>query len=271
MTLGGLVLFALAGCAILDAVEETKESIEDVKNVVDGLTNPIVTQGIVLGVQEPDDPALADIVSTTDLGKGTAVTVFLADAANAEEIESAPVSGAQVTVDGSDVVDATEQEAGVYSVDPGVLAYKVDDVWTVEVQVEGEKEVGLIPVLLPAAADLDPPSQIEPGTDVALDFSGMGFASALVVVLNSQGDVTWTNEPDSASEVLGITQSEGDLTELVVPGADAFPKDDLYALGVAGMVHSKDTDIENMNTVLSSLMAGKMRFYGVSAVKIPGR
>ena len=51
---------------------------EDVKNTYDGLTNPLVIQSVVLGVEADGvDPTILDQV---DLDSGVGATVFLADA-----------------------------------------------------------------------------------------------------------------------------------------------------------------------------------------------
>ena len=53
-----------------------------------------------------------------------------------------------------------------------------------------------------------------------------------------------------------------DCCKVVIPGA-AFPESGVYAVGVAGMHVGETEDYEEVNTALSSFLAGEMSFYGV--------
>ena len=88
-----LVLLALTGC---DLLASGQDQIDDLQDTLDGLTNPLVVQGIVLGVAEPESSEID--LSKTDFSKGTVVTVFTADAASVNEIENAPVTGASISI-----------------------------------------------------------------------------------------------------------------------------------------------------------------------------
>ena len=43
-----------------------------------------------------------------------------------------------------------------------------------------------------------------------------------------------------------------------MPGAEAFPSDGIYLSGGSGMRHTGASDLDEMNTALSTLLAGKM-------------
>lgn len=269
MTLS-LTLLSLTACGILDKVQETKDKIEEVKDAVNGLTHPMVMQGVVLGIEDPDNEVIAEAVARSDLGRGTTISIFLADAAEADQVDDAPIVGATVTVDtGDDVQELDANESGVYEIPAGALAYGDDAVWSFEASVTGEDAPGRLSVVLPPAATLDIPAEWNVGEDLVLDFVGMGFDSALVVVIDGRGAVSWTNQPDSVSDVLGMQPSGEELEELQIPGSRAFPEPGVYAVGVAGMDASDDATVENMNRVLSSVQAGKMRFYALRTVGLP--
>lgn len=261
-----VVFLGLTSCAWLDSAQQT---VEDVKDAIEGMTNPLVFQGLVLGAEEPSNPDIADVLLEAGAEQGTVVNVFLADAASLDEVESAPVVSATVEVVTDDgVVQAPGDGNGLYSVEPGEdgATYADDGRWTVEVSI-GEM-FSTIAMDLPAAADVSVPELHDPLTPMDLDMTGQGFGAALVLVMDQNGVVTHTNEPQGVSDVIDLSQGGEDLTVYSIP-ADAFPDESLYVIGVAGLGHSLGEDVDNMNTLLSSLMAGKMRFYATSTVQLP--
>src|SRR5262245_22332243 len=91
-----LVLLApLGACGLFKSVGD---GINHVGDTIGGLTNPLVVQGIVLGVDAPQGDTSGLDLSDTDLKQGCALTVFLADASDPSQIEDAPVIGAGVDV-----------------------------------------------------------------------------------------------------------------------------------------------------------------------------
>lgn len=235
-------------------------------NTYEGLTNPLVAQGLVLGIAAPDSE-LIDL-SQTDYGEGTAVTVFLADAESADKLEEAPVEGADVSVRGDfGDVPADETGGGAYSIVPGELTYADGATWTVVADVQGE--VGRANVDLPPPAAFQIEQDHAKGEPIDLDFTGKGFTSALIVVMEVEsGDITYSTEPKDIRDVYELTRSNEEIGVVQVPGT-AFPDEKVYALGVAGMVHTQAADLEGMNTALSSVLAGKMKFYPVVTAQLP--
>ena len=75
LALTTFLAFALTGCV----------AIQD-------LTNPLAAQGVILGVELPEDPELAAIAQLTGLVDQTIATVFLADG-----IQQRPITGAQIS------------------------------------------------------------------------------------------------------------------------------------------------------------------------------
>ena len=71
MLLTAALLFT--GC---DLLEEAREELTD-------LTNPLVGQVMIVGIAEPDDPTVAQALEGTDWEQGVFAQAFLADATNA--------------------------------------------------------------------------------------------------------------------------------------------------------------------------------------------
>lgn len=243
-----MLLLMLASCNFQDILDDATTTFE-------GLTNPLVVQGWYVGVAEPESDQID--LSGTDFDKGAALTVFLADAGNANELDKAPVSGAGVQADG---VDLSEESDGAYaaSSDDG-LTYTEGGDSLVSVQIgDGMAEAT---VLTPAAADANIPTTGALGANLTVDLSGQGFDNVLVVVLDmASAEVVWTNTPSDIKGVYDFATAD-QVNSLTVPGAEAFAGSGVYAVGVAGMNKADSDSFVDMNTALSSVMAGKLRFY----------
>lgn len=240
------------------------EQIGNIKNTVDGLTNPMVSQSLLLGVAEPDSEDID--LSGTDFDKGAGLNVFLADASSVDDLEEAPVSGADVRIRIGDAaaVDVGEGADGAYSAtgDDG-LSYSggADAVLTLDYGDETSQSS----VSLPQAPDVTVPTSHAAGQPMTLDLSDGSYDAVLAVVLNvTSGQVTWQNRPETVREVYDFTHgTSGAVTELTIPGS-AFPSGCACAVGVAGMRNASSDEFVNQNTALSAFSAGKLKLYPVA-------
>ncbi|MFT4626822.1 MAG: hypothetical protein ACI8PZ_005502 [Myxococcota bacterium] len=245
------LLLSLTGCAIVDAVNDLRDKIGE-------FTSPVVVQGIVLHLEPPDDALLAAAVADAAITPGLTATVFVADARTAEELDQA-VSGAAVRLQG---VAAAEGDPGIFSVWPDDgLTYRAGAEWVLKVETDAGAE-GTLKVTLPQPVPVEVPEEHEAGTPMRIDLAGLGYDSALAYVFDTDGGITWTNQPTNALEVFDLTQSSADVKALEIPGS-AFPDESIYAVAVAGMRHSTSEQVDGVNTFLSNLMAGQMDLYPV--------
>ncbi|MCA9492736.1 MAG: hypothetical protein H6736_13015 [Alphaproteobacteria bacterium] len=258
-----LALLSLTGC---DAFQKAKGTLE-------GVLEPVVVEGIVLGIEAPQGAGADTIFSGSDYQAGTSVTVFLADAKEVDEIENAPIEGADVTMtDQGAPVDIPELGDGGYALAPGQqLPYAAESTWTLSVsRTSGdETSVSTATLLLPPDHDFADqiPAQHDLNVAIDIDFTGLGYDTALIVVLDEDG-VAYSNEPSTIRELYDFTHGNGDLGVVTVP-ADIFDAQSLYLVGVAGMTNTRAADLDEANTALSTVMMGKMRFYAVSTVVLP--
>lgn len=240
---------------------------EDLKDKFEGYTNPTVIEGIVLGVAEPDIDGFD--LSKTDYNKGTAALVFLADAASADEIEEAPITDATVSIlsETSGKVGLSHEGEGSYSADSDDgLEYTVGE--DLDLTVSLDESTSKVSVTAPAAADVDIDEQHTAGQAITVDLTGLSYSSVLVVVFEaSSGDVTFSNNPDTIKEIYEFTHGGSDGLVVEVPGS-AFPSQSLYAVGVAGLKNAGEDDFSGANTLLSTYLAGKMKFYPVSTIPL---
>lgn len=252
------LLFLATGCDLFD---ESKE-------ILSGLTNPLVVQGMVLGIEAPDAEGID--LEGTDYEEGTLMVAFLADAANVDEIEDAPVTGASVRLEGDVMgsIEATEAGGGSYTITPDQGVAYVDGAdWTMVVGVDGELSTATL--RLAEEVTLTVPEQHSQDSPISLDLTAGAYDSALVVVLDGRsGEITYSNEPAGVKEYYDFTHSTETVGVVEIPG-EAFPEQSLYAVGVAGMLNSGADDLDGMNTLLSAVMVGKMKFFPVSTIVIP--
>lgn len=243
-------LLALTGC---DLFEQGRELFDD-------LTNPLVALGLVLGVEEPPEGDLAG----TEFEPGTSLALFLADASSVDDLEQAPVSGATARLQ---QVTATEAAPGVYAIDPtNGPAYAAGAVWSLRVAI-GDSEAEAR-ITLPDPVDFDAPDQHEPNTALSVDLTGQGYDGVVAVVIEvSSGEVTWSSQPETIVDVYELTHGSAEVGLVEIP-ASAFPGEDVYLVGVAGLQNTPGEGIEGVNSVLSSFVAGQLVFDVVSTVPL---
>ena len=261
-----LLLANLSGC---DLIAQGRQKIEDVKDKIEGLTNPLVADGVILSFVPPQ----SDVIdfSNTPYSEGTITTIGLADAKNAADLANAPISGAAVTVRGNVQIDAEETSPGIYTVELGSeLEYTANQTWGIDINPAEAEEIATVSLNLPAPIDLSSiTEQHTANQSLVVDVTGAGFQSAIVLVMDgATGNTTYSNEPKTITELYNFMTGDEEITSVEVP-AEAFPNQTLYLVGIAGMVHTTEDDIVNANTALSKFMAGQMHFATTSTVEIP--
>ena len=245
-TLPLLLLLPLGGCDLFN----------NGTDIVNGLLNPLVAEGILLATVPPDTGDTAGDsfdIGDAGLSEGTTLTLFLADAASVTEIENAPVTDATVFIHGE---EATGGEGGLYTAAGGGLVYEDNATWNLQVDVADTSATAALH--LPGEPTFTLPA-LTANTAVTLDLTGQGFNSALVVVLEGTSGVTYSNQPEGIREFYEFTRGTDEITTVEIP-ADAFPGDGVYAVGVAGLVNTTSDDLTEMNTGISAIMSGKMVF-----------
>lgn len=260
-TIALVALLGAGGCA----------GVDEVKDKVEGVTNRFVLEGLYLGIAEPDDPQLQDMLSGTDYDKATTLKVFLADAGDVTEIQNAPISGADVSflsdANGGSIA-LVESSAGSYSLPDGSgVVYTAGE--TVSVSADYGGTTHKAPVDAPAAADAGIDTSHTAGTAMVVDLSAQDFDSALVVVVDANGQVTYSNEPTSIEDLYNFTHSGTWSGKISIP-AKAFPDETLYAVGVSGLYIADPNEFTEVNTALSTLMAGKLKFSPVCTIPNAG-
>lgn len=241
-----------AGCSVADKIN--------------GLINPLVAEALILGVEEPSAPELDP--GSVGFHPGAGATVFLADAKSPDELEDAPVSGAEVTYrDSAGSFTMEEDDGGEYrvdSVETQGFDYVADDDAEVTATIDGEAHT--VSVHTPATVDLTVPLTHPAGQPLVLDASAADIDNLLVVVFRADtGDIVFSNQPKDIGEFYQLAHSAGQRT-VEVDGA-ALAAESLYGVGAAGLTNGTESEFEDVNTLLSAIMAGEMRFYPVTTIE----
>ncbi len=257
MLSASILLFS--GCSLLD------DALKD----LEGLTSPLVAQAFFLGVAEPDDPTIAQALADSDLGLERIIQVHLADAASVDDLTQAPISGAIVDlqVGSSGALELEESVDGAYvATSADGLVYTTGQNASVSITI-GES-FSTLAISLPQAVEATVSADWDSNSPMTVDLGG-AYDGALGVVFDvASAEVTWDNRPAGIQEIYDFTHGDGDVTELSIP-ASAFPGPSVYAVGIAGVDNADPETFENVNTLLTSFVAGKVRFYGVSTIPLP--
>ncbi len=249
----GFAAAALGGCAQLG----------DIKDKVEGVTNRFVLEGFEMGLLPPEDDTIASALAEADLGEGARVTAFLADATEADQLEDAPIEGADVSfvssVYGSILL--REEGDGAYTLDAGDgLAYVANEEAVLRASYGGANRSASLVTPQAPRAGID--GWHEAGSPLEVDLRGQGFDAALVTVLDTAtGEVSFSNLPETAEDFYDLARGAGELV-VTVPGG-ALASEGFYAVGVAGVVTADEADFVEVNTALSSFMAACFRFSAV--------
>ncbi len=95
------------------------------------------------------------------------------------------------------------------------------------------------------------------GADLELLWGGQGFHSAVAVVVDAAGTVTWTDDPADRDGLANANAIDTDRT--LIPAA-AFPAVGDYAVGLAPCVRTFPNDLVQLDPGSSAVRAGQMTF-----------
>jgi hypothetical protein len=236
-----------------DAVDKLKEDFED-------LTNQFVLSGFVIGAEDFQHELIdMDLAGQMSIARGQ---VFLAEAQiGGNEMEPAPVTRATVVLDSSSNSELgfTEDGDGFYSVgSEDGFVYTLFESLTITAD---NGEAHTITVETPEAADFDVSDNHALNSEMVIDLTGQGFDSYLVAITAfPSGEVVYSNEPASFSDLYTLANGTGtEVTDVVIPG-DAFAAEGIYLVALSALVSTDGVNMDNMNTALSSMLAGQIAF-----------
>jgi hypothetical protein len=239
------------------------DQIKEWRDQVSGLTNRFVVEGVYMGVEEPEDDRIASVLEETDFGDGSSVTAYLADASEIDDLENAPITGATIAFHSPATggYNLDEESNGKYTLTD--VTYVPGE--TVKLSSTYDGTVREIQVTVPASPDGGIPWEHTEGTGMTVDLTGQGYDSAMVVVIDIVNrTTTFSERPESISDFYNLAHGDEAALTIDIP-SEAFSGQSLYAVGVAGVVFSEEDDYQEVNTALSTFMAGRFVFEAVCA------
>ncbi len=245
------VLALLApGCRLMEGIRNIREAVE-------GVTEPVVLGATAIGVSPPSDPRVAFALSQTELASGARLTAYLADASAAGSIEDAPITGEALSVRfAGGEIGLVEEEGGRYAASGADgFEYVAETLATVSLD-GGQRSVE---GALAPDPDFVAPARHTPGAPIVVDLSGQDVDGVLVMVLDLvTGETVWENTPRDPMELFTFATSGG-ASVVEVPG-EVFETPGLFALGVAGTWNADSESVVGVNTALSSFFSARFRF-----------
>ncbi len=245
----------LAGC----------DQLEDVKETIEGLTDPLVVEAFLIGAAEPETD-LIDLEETA-FADGASLRAFLADATSLEDLEAGALDGAAISIKSASLgtLELLSEGGGLYTANgqDGLEYFAAED-YVISANYDGENHT--VAVTAPQTVQIELPETHTAGEKLLVDLTDYDYDAVLVAVLDVQtGDITYSNEPDGIQEMYDFTHQTDTVKRHEIPGS-AFSQPSVYAVGVAGMRNAGVDDYTDMNTGLSSFMVGQMRFYALQAM-----
>jgi hypothetical protein len=224
-------------------------------------------QGELLDMVAPTDPWLVEVLDGTPYLTDTAMYfgVYVARATSQEALEQGRVADLPAvyfyTAAGEEGPLLPGPIAGLYT-----LPSEQYGGWYVEQTYLDVKSgtvaswQGSAELLQPSYAIVERPHIYPLGVPLVLDFANQGFASGVAAVIDSDGVVTWTNDPASITEM--YQQNARPASSVEIP-AEAFPAAGDYAVGLAACVRTFDSDLDQLEPELTALRAGRMQFWRI--------
>ncbi len=230
----------VSGCALF----------EELKGVVDELTEPVVMQAVAIGV---DDGGFD--LTGTEYEHGGAVQVWVTDANTSSGFSPATNARVSVISDANGSFALLEVEPGHYAVtNEEGLRYSPNDDIEIVSEYAGERQ--RITMRTPPAAEVDIPAQQPAGLGMNIDLTGQGFDNAMIVVfalnaVTGRTQLVWQAEYDKTQP-----RDASNLEQDIPPSV--FEQDHLFVIGVAGLTAADQSDLHGLQNLGSGMLAGSM-------------
>ena len=235
LTIGWFFWTGLTGCRLFGSIQEA----------VDLLENPVTMQGIYVGLEVP----LGLDTAGTALESGAQAQAWVQETST-DGVKTAVGSKVSLVSDRAGSVKLAEEE-GYWSAN-GLdgLEYVEDDDVQLIVDVGGARSS--IRMSTPYGAIVDIPENHTAGVSIRVDMTDQDFDNGGVLVANLlTGEEVWRSEYDVQEPI------DPDNLLVDIDGA-VFGPDQLYAVGVLGLVASEEDELRDLNKIGSGMLSGVM-------------
>ena len=244
----------LNGCAYIDAIGKKFIS----------LTNPVAMSGIIIGLAPPEDEQFVEILEQSEIALGTSITLIVANAAGASDLESAVVRDAEVTIVEEDFTVRLEKNTGSYIVTPEEgLEWIPGAKWTFNVSLPDRPNPGKVKIKLPKPIRADLPPTVNLGEKLVFNLKGQNFDYAVAAIFDLDGQLLYDSKPTNIKQMVELVTRTEPVEKLVIP-KNAFPAEGIYLMGIAGLNETDDENLTDLNSALSKFFYGQMKLLPVA-------
>lgn len=225
--------------------------------------SPVALQGQLLDVPAQADPWIAEVLAGTPWGDpGVRGSVWVT-APPEPGVPPAPVDGLAPTISTFNERSWLLRPAGTpgrYDLAPvSDMPWVPFDAMEVRSGAVGAWD-GLANALVPADAQIWQERALPLGGALVLEWGRQGYQSAVAVVVDASGAVTWTDDPADLDALVAANTRGADRT--TIPAA-AFPAPGAYAVGIAPCVRTYADDLVALDPAASAVRVGRMVFWRV--------
>ncbi len=227
----------------------------------------IALQAQLIEVTASEDPWIsARLAAAPFAPPGATLQLYVARATDASELEGGLLPGLRPVIlsyHGYPFELAPGAAPGAYDwweVQPGTAFPYVEGT---DVRFEAGAVEAWSPIALafqPSHGLIDVPEYHPAGSPMVLDYANQAFTSDVAMVLDADGAVTWSNNPDSIATLYAINQVEAE--SLTIPG-EAFSAVGDYVVGVAPCTRTAAGDLTDLDPALSAVRVGRMSLFRV--------
>jgi len=244
----------LNGCAYIDAIGQKFIS----------LTNPVAMSGLVIGIAPPEDEDFIEILEASEIALGTSITLIVANAAGASDLEDAVVRDAQVTILEEDFDVRHERATGSYVVTPDEgLEWDPGAKWTFNVDLPDRPNPGQVEIKLSKPIRTELPNTVNLGEKLVFNLKGQNFDYAVAAIFDLDGQLVYDSQPTNVKQMVELITRTEPVEKLVIPKR-AFPEEGLYLMGVAGLNETRDENLTDLNSALSKFFFGQMKLVPIA-------
>jgi hypothetical protein len=233
------------GCALFEQLKDTIES----------LTEPVLMQGMAVGLSMPDPSWGIDLTGTEYEG-GSMIQVWVTDANTTSGVSPARNARVSFLSDANGSVGLSEQEPGHYMATGGDgMGYSPNDDVSIVADYAGERHS--ISMRTPPAADVNIPTDHTPDLGLSVDLRGQGFDNAVVVVFDvtdGRAFEVWRSDFDETEP-----RDSSNLFQSI--DGSVFQANHAFVVGVSGLNAADENDFAGLQTLGSGMMAGSMVLY----------
>ncbi|MEC7988178.1 MAG: hypothetical protein VX278_23630, partial [Myxococcota bacterium] len=237
---------------------------------LDSFSKPFIVDGLYMGTPVVESETFS--LSEDDVLSEAQITLHLASTSFDESMNTAPISSAVVQLTSDNIspfpIPESSEAKGSYTASANEgLPYPAGEYITIDVE-RSNGTTHQIGITAPLAPMFSLPAGHPTSEALSIDVSDQEYYESFVIVLRADtGEITYQKFPQTVEELYeyahpnaAVKHETAEYIEQIQIPPSAFPSNTVYAVGIAGIQSSLQEDMIEVNTLISSLIAGQFRF-----------